>query len=147
MFFYGDNSLNIDSNERDQLSLEEIELSIEKIKSKFAEVDRLIKNESSNIDQLFVELIQELNLKNETLKRMQDRELQLLQRIEYFEDLSSLSEEQTKAIVQALDRNKNYDLAISFVIGFCSSLLVWALSQLKLIKAVFVNNESKRIEP
>jgi len=137
--------INISKNPNvEKVNLVLLEKSIFNVKDKFNEIEDLIEKESNNIDHIFSEISDELQSKNESLNQMQLREQELIRQIEYYKNLSSLSKEQTNAVVKALSQNNTLNYIISFILGILSSGIVWFLTRIKFTRKIFnhIENES-----
>ena len=114
----------MNNNNVNLVNLKTLDDSIIKVKNNFNSIGNVIQNESKNIDKLFVSIKKEIEEKNLELIKIKQREEKLLEKIEYYQELASLSEKQVIAVNKALNKDKNIDLMVSFLVGFLASLFV-----------------------
>ncbi|WP_372643468.1 hypothetical protein [Ancylomarina sp.] len=133
----GTNMLDLNNTKSDAINLDLIENSIDNVKMKFNEIDDIITNESHNINKIFSEIEKELDAKNQKLEDIQKRESNLIEQIEYYKNLSSLTEKQANSVVKTLTQDANKENIISFFIGFLASFLVWLITQMNFFKKIF----------
>lgn len=82
-----------------------------------------IESEKDKIDNALHALVKNVEEKSNEVLVLQNEHTKLLEDIEFYKSLSSLSEEQTKAVVENLNKGKHKDRAFGFVLGVISSLL------------------------
>ena len=69
-----------------------------------------------------------------------------IEQAKYYQSLVSLSSEQVNSINKSLNKDKNFDLMKSFIIGVLSSLFVVLLSRSKIIKNLLEGRRKKDIK-
>jgi len=117
-----------------EISTESFTKSFSRIRYVLSDIERKISKETTNIDNSIIALIKEINARNEQLRALHGEQSRLSEQVEYYRKLASLTEEQTQAVIQALQRGKYTDYIIGFIIGLLSSGVFFALQKFTLIK-------------
>lgn len=131
------NIYNTKTIDEDKVNLTLLAESIQRVKSNFNSMEDTIKTESRSIENIFSEIKNELNKKNEELLEIKKREEDLVKQVAHYTSLVSLSEEQVSAINNSLNSSKNTDLFISFILGIFASFLSSLLFKMKFIRKIF----------
>lgn len=105
------------------ISTFEIEESFSNIQQSFKDIDLVITKETNNIDDLLGLLKTSIEEKNNQLIELNKQQEEMLKQIEYYKELSKISEKQSKALVQALNKDKYTEYAIGLFLGLISSFL------------------------
>lgn len=121
-------------NELKLIDIKTIEVSFNKIKEKYSSIERTVKEESKNIDDMVSKALVSINQTNKELEDLRKREIKLKNEIEYLKGLASISEEQSKVIVETLSKNKYLDYLVGGLLGFIASLAVAFIANPKLIE-------------
>jgi len=117
--------------------------SFKKISDKYEEIDLAISSETENIKREIELTLKKVEEKNEEIKLLKKRESDLISQVKYYKNLSSLTKEQSDAVVQALERNKSFDYLIGGVVGFIASFFVALIADPKLLRRIFKTASSK----
>lgn len=117
-----------------EISAESFTKSFSRIRYVLSDIERKISKETTNIDNSIIALTKEIDARNEQLLALRAEQSRLSQQVEYYRELASLTEEQTQAVIQALQRGKYIDYIIGFIIGLLSSGVFFALQKFRLIK-------------
>jgi hypothetical protein len=103
---------------------------LSQIQQSIGTVEDQLKEQSDNIDYLSKSLVQEIEKKNDDLKKINDERNKLESDIAYYDSLASLSKDQADSIINALNRSKYIDYIFGFIIGIITSGIFYFLPRL-----------------
>jgi hypothetical protein len=115
-------TFNNDEYTSNEIDISLIEKSFSNIESSFKEIDEIIETETSYINELIIKTRTQIESKNSELKELNQQQIELQEQMEQYKQLSTISEEQAKALLVALNRNKYLEYLIGFGIGLLSSI-------------------------
>lgn len=104
-----------------KISVTPIHKGLNTIKGILDNLEKQVGIESKNINSLRTVLVKDIENKNEQLKNTQIELERLSKEVEHYKTLASLSEEQTQAVIRALNSSKYFDYLAGFIIGLIIS--------------------------
>lgn len=105
------------------IDLSEIDESFGKIQQKLNELDNQINNETSNLEIIIREIKEAIAFKNDEISKLDNQQNELKEQLEYYKELSNISEKQSEMLIKALNKNKYFDYLFGFFVGIISSFL------------------------
>lgn len=130
-----------------ELSADPIIDNLSKIKRYLSDVELQLSEQSSNIDDLSTGLREFINEQNTELAEIFAEQEKVLAELDYYKSLASLSEEQSQAIIQALERNRYLDYVIGILIGLCTGGLFFLIQHFYFRRLKIIEPRQSQAKP
>jgi len=109
--------------------MEKIKTNVSKVKDSFILLEKKIEQHSAQVDSSFNKIIEEVETKNNELAAIEKEVQKVKSDLQYYHSLSTLSQEQSQAIIDTMNRNKWVDYLVGLISGIISSLIVYYFSK------------------
>ena len=106
-----------------EISTQAITETFSRIEDGLSEIERDIALESENIDQSIENLTKDIETRNTELRALVEEQSRMAEEVKISRALADLTEEQGKAVVNALNRGKTADKFLDYGVGFLLGLL------------------------
>ena len=107
-----------------EIDVSAIRTSINRIQESFDEINRLVADEALQIETASKTLLEDISDTNKELEDLQQQQDDLLAEVDQLRVLAALTEEQARAVTEALKPRRDIDFGLGLIAGMISGIVV-----------------------